>query len=282
MSFFNTWILLASALVAPEGNFFPPHTRWMAENETQQLFLKKLGGLKEDMMEFNEQELQSWASQNADELNAIAREKEIPITFSPFSERTFGSLALLELNLAWHGKPAQTEMSFYAENILKVKGLEFNSDSFKVYQSRRHQFPVIKLKTKNGDFVYVTIADKKLNGVALSQRIKTIKKTLSRSKKHYTQMLMPQLAYESFIDISWLNEMKNNQDYMVSQAVEYLKLKVDEKGCAVKAGAGMVFIPISVQQPLTIDKPFYFWIERPGCLMPLVEGYIDQDAVQVA
>ncbi len=283
MSFFNTWILLASALIAPEGNFLPPQTRWTPVNESQKGFLKKFNyDLKHDMRLLDSQELKSWASDNHEDLNKIAQENQLPITFSPFKTGEFGSLALLQLNLLWAQTPEAVPMAFKNEcNARAAKGILFDQ-GFKVYHSAYHEHPVVKIKTKSGDYFCATLSNESLNGVDLSQKIKRIKKSLRKADhRAYSQVLMPQFKHEGFIDISWLNGLRTKQDFMLKEAVEYLQLTCDEKGCAVKAGGGFHFVPISVREgnPLVIDKPFYFWIERTGCRVPLVEGYINTDTI---
>ena len=229
MTFFNTWVLLIAALIAPEGTFLRQCQRWTPINKQQKSFLKKVTNHKRDLQNFAPEELQAWASDDAAKLNQIAAEKQIPIIFDSFDEGEFGSLALLQLDLAWKKTPVQKEMVYTnaQKEATSIKGLLFRN-GFRVYTSKYHSSPIAKIKTSSGDLLCVTTAEDALEGFALSQKIKRIQRSLVKTNKHaYSELLMPQISYEGFIDISWLNGLTTvNQDFAIKRAVEYLKLTV--------------------------------------------------------
>ena len=280
------WILLASALMAPEGTFIDQGTKWKATNTDQKALVKKLHMLKHELPKFSQDELQAWASDDHTVLNEIARKHTIPITFDPFTEGKFGTLSLLHLNLEWVTKPTKTTTKFMNSDgeAVAVDALLFSQD-FKLFTSSCYPHSIVKIKTKSGDYVCMTLADKKADSFNLSKKIKRIRRRLAVPKKSsYSAVIMPQLSYDGFVDISWMNGLrcktKQRKKYSIEKAVEYLKLRCDQEGCSVKAGVGLEFVPISSNaNPLIMNKPFYFWLERPGYTCPLVEAYIDLDAL---
>lgn len=283
MSYFNTWLLLASALISPDGQFLNGG-KWKPQNVPQKFLIKNIAPLKYDMP-FYFNELNALSSADHKELNALAQEYNIPLTFQPFGPKEFGSLAVLDIALNWPHKAKSTEILFPAsgqKRSTSVKALQFTQD-IEVYQLKNYQSPLVKIKTDSGDMVYVTIADEELRHKALSKKINKLRKDMKSAKKmHCNAFIMPQIEYEGFLDISWMIGLtyasKHNQ-YSIKDAIEYLKLTCDPEGCTVKAGAGLQFYPISTSNTVTINKPFYFWIERPGTKFPLVESYIDIDSL---
>lgn len=287
MSFFNIWILLTSALMAPQGTLFQNATM-MPVNNQQNILLSKYKSIQKDAKYFTSDELQAWASIDHNELNAIAYANQIPISFSPFAAGKFGSLSILSLDLQWLQRPELNNILFDAqEGTTRVQGLEFNKH-VSVYKSRGHKYPLIRIKTRNGDYLWLTVANESLSGFELSKKIKHIKKNISiLKKKNHPSVIMPQIDFEGFVDISWMEGLRiadKRNAYAIDSAIEYVKLTCDQEGCSVKAGAGLEFIPVSVapdyQPPLIIDQPFYFWIERAQCKHPIVEAYIDSDSLK--
>jgi hypothetical protein len=287
MSFFNIWILLTSALMAPQGTLFHNATM-MPVNNQQNILLSKYKSLQRDTKYFTSDELQAWASTDNNELNEIARENGIPISFSPFADGKFGSLSILSLDLKWLQKPELNKILFETdEGAKRVQGLEFNKH-VSIYKSRCHKYPVVRIKTRTGDYLWLTVATEQLQGFELSKKIKHIKKNMNSLKRaNHSSVIMPQISFEGFVDISWMEGLRiadKRNEYAIDSAIEYVKLACDQEGCSVKAGAGLEFIPVSVvpdyHPPLIIDQPFYFWIERAQCKHPIVEAYIDYDSLK--
>lgn len=282
MSFINLWALLASALLAPEGAFIENHCKWKSMNASQKMLIRKLDTVRDELPQYSDDELQAWASTDHELLNEIAQQHNIPFTFASFAPGQFGSLSILHLRLAWLHKPAVTTIAF--EGIYPVNALLFNHDA-KMYKSPKHRYPIVKIETNSGDCICMTVANKVITDAAtLSKTIKKISNTLVESNEDCCAVIMPKLSFDGFVDISWLEGLrtlsKENMRYRISSAVEYLKLTCDQEGCSVDAGAGIVFDAISCHaQPLVFDKPFYFWIEREGVSIPLLEAYIDREVL---
>ena len=283
MTSFTTWMLIVAALVAPEGSFIH-NPEWIAKNSSQEYFLTNFFSSKNELSQFSENEMNMWASQDHEELNTIAHENAIPITFDPFPENGFGTLAVMDVNLTWKHKPTRTTGDFFNDYLqyYKVKTLSFAKDFDVFFSSGRHPYPIIKIATQSGDHICVTIADpdEEPNSFSVAKDIKNIRQSMvQRSEPDYPTVILPQFTYNGFIDISWILGMSENK-YEITQAAQYLKLTLDDTGCKVKSGVGLGFMCIScAPASYVFNKPFYFWIERSGMQTTLVEGYVDGDAL---
>lgn len=286
MSYFNIWFLLFSSLLTPEKLFINGIGQWSYINKEQKTLLKNFSKYSSELSNIRGHELQVWASKNHDELNRIAQQYQVPIVFQPIKAGKFATLSIFNVDLAWINKPVKTQFEFFADKkIVSSKGLEFNQN-FKLYTSKTHPYPIVKIETHTGDYVCLSIAGdmKPLDQFALSKKIRNIKNHIVPSKEVCKLVVIPHITYRGFIDTSWLRGIcyKNKHHrYTVQDAIEYLKLSCDDTGCSVKAGLAIEFCPISVgMAPLTINRPFYFWIERPGLKCPLIEAYIDIDSIK--
>lgn len=287
----NTWLLIAAAVINPQSTFLSHDTTWTSVNDQQCHFLHMIDKLKQDGSLLKEKELQCWISQDHAKLNQIAKEHDIPVTFDSFLSHEFGSLAILNLNLSWLNRPQETSYQFKKVQN-KIKGLSFSQD-FEVVYSSAYGNPLVKIKTQSGDILYLTIADRnyrKKDSFALSQQIKKIRKNIqkkSKTKKQYGSVMIPQFAYQGMLDATWLTGMtccesnKSDNCYIISNPVYHVKMQCNVNGCSVKAGVGLTYIPISSEQEtIIIDRPFYFWVERPGCHYPIIEGAMNENFVE--
>lgn len=291
MTIFNTLVLIASALMAPEGIFIEESPIWKSIDERQAQFLDYLPELKKDCSSLSSDELKSWASENHEELNKVAVEQNIPITFTPFAHNEFGTLSVMALDLKWLKKPSTTPCMFKDQRS-SVDALLFTSN-FEVIYTDYYANPIVRIKTKSGDIICATIADE-WGLKYFEDQITMIRQDIEDgnferqdrdSEDSYNAVVIPQFEYEGFSDISWLNGMKcgtsaKNNEYAINQAVKYIKIRCDYNGCNIKAGTGLSFVPVSSGKgPLVIDEPFLFWVERPGCHFSLIEGLVDSDAL---
>ena len=287
MTIINTWLLIASAVLNPQSTFFSQDVLLVPANDQQCRFLQMIDDLEQDCSLLNRNELQSWVSRDHIKLNQIAKAHDIPINFGSFLPNEFGSLSILNLNMSWLHQPNETIYQFKKMHN-KVKGLSFTQD-FEVVYSSAHNNPVVKIKTQSGDILYLTIADRnyqKKDFFALSQHIEKIRNNIrerSKTKKHYDCVIIPQFVYQDMLDATWLVgmeccELDKSNSYVINNPAHYVKMQCDVHGCCVKAGVGLTYIPISTEQKtFMIDRPFYFWVERPGSHYPLIEGVMNSD-----
>jgi len=236
---------------------------------------------------FDDQELRSWASTDANELNAILKKEGFAIELEQFGQDGFGVVSILDVLVKWLEKGKKSTIDADGKQYDAVKMHE----GFIVYSSPHHPYPLLCVSTKSGDQVWMTIADEPLPGFRLLEKINDIKKDIQLV--HYDDVKFPMIDYDQENDISWLLGLKLLSTYRISQARQQTKFKMNEEGAHVKSAVALGFEKCCIRQiskHLVIDKPFYLWIERPTVVFdqqikrvapnlpfPILAGYFDTD-----
>lgn len=107
---------------------------------------------------------------------------------------------------------------------------------------------------------------------------------------YYDEVNFPMVDINQEVDIKWLETLEackgNESIYYIAQALQQTKFQMNEKGAKVESAVAIgcrctccpVFKPKKI---LTIDKPFYLWIIRPGMKTPIFAAFIDKDSWKV-
>ncbi|MDR3647372.1 MAG: serpin family protein [Candidatus Babeliales bacterium] len=280
MSFSMTILPIIAALLAPEGKFMNRKMQWNAVNKQQEFFLNKYFSKKDELTNFTEKEIRAWASQDHNELNKLARDNGFDIQLQPFKPYEFGSLAIFDVMVKWLQKGISTRLTYQDKSYKAVK---LEDSNFNVYKFAKgiHDQPIVEIKTQSKDKVYMTIADKELKDFELLDKISSLRDQIANKNyrlKSYTDVIFPCIDLNHEVDISWLIAMYSNGNKItISQALQQTKLKMDETGARVESAVmlGMCRSCYRLEKQLIIDKPFYIWIERENCSIPVFAGYIE-------
>lgn len=282
MSFTATLFPIIAALSAPEGTYFKTNNQWMCVNDKQTHFIENFFSKKSELSQLDEKELRSWVSTDHTELNTIARNNGFNIAFEPFRDTEFGALSILDVAVQWVEKGTIENIS---HNNIAYKAAQLKNN-FSVFETKQYPYPVAAIKTQSNDVVYMTLADKPLQEFALLQKINDIKEYIASAQPTpYDYVRFPQVSLDQQVDISWLLDMQcpnknGGLNWKISQAMQQTKFKMDGKGAHVESAVAITFqrmiacVTLPVKR-LVIDQPFYVWIERPGCSIPVFAGYID-------
>lgn len=274
---------IIAALLAPEGKFMDVDSQWNSKNPRQAYFLRNFFSKKAELKNFSNEEIRSWASIDYNELNQIAKENGFNIQLQPFGPLEFGSLAIFDVIIKWLKNGISSTLDFDNE-VYKAVRIE-NLHVFNVYKlnDEIYRNPVVEIKTQNNDRVYMTIADEKFNGFSLLRKINELSDAIGYSKNHhdicksvhYDSVIFPFVELNQQVDISWIKDMYSN-GCTISQALQQTKFKMDENGARVQSAVMVSMLKsIAIPKELKIDKPFYIWIERENCSIPIFAGYID-------
>ncbi len=244
--------------------------------------------------ELGHKELRYWVDWVAENLNKILREEGFGIQLKDFKKGEFGVVSILDVLVEWLIKGQEDEI--IADGVVypavrmgatgRVDGQY--TQLVEVFESSRHPHPVGMLRTKTGDKVYVTVAEKKGHAewppkdFALYLAIEYIRRDLNTSPGEWAGMIFPMVDINDRPDISWLigmNTIDQQGNYAeVSQALQQTKFKMNQYGARVKSAVAIGVTITAVRhkpQWLIIDEPFYLWIERDGVSFPIVGMYVD-------
>lgn len=277
------------AAVQKSEDFLGKDRIWNAINEEQRKFLQGAYTLRQ-ASKFSEKELRAWASENAQELNAILKRENFTIHLDEFREGEFGAVSILDVLTEWLVEGFTSTKLMYKEKEYPAVTLKANMRSdtdprnmYECYVSRHHNFPVAMLNTKSGDRVYMTVAGRSYTSFELIHRIYEIQGSLRETVSHYESLIFPMVSLDQEVDIGWLKGMwtvnAGGQECKINQALQQTKFKMNQFGARVKSAVAVSFMITSVREPrrfLVIDQPFFLWITRSGVSTPILYAYVDE------
>lgn len=257
-----------------------------AVNDQQAVFLERYMQDKEVLKAFSPDELRTWVSKDADELNGILKQEGFGIQLNPFRPTEFGVVSILDVMMKWLHEGQRSSIirtQGASEGGARYEAFELK-DGFYVGQLEGYAHPIITIKTKNEDgalgkdSVHLTVADEALGGDKLWEKILKLRMLERKEIEEYTHVVIPMIDYDQSFKLDWLLGL-NVGGWFISQALQQTKFKMNDKGARVKSAVAIAMMRSAMPMPsnkLIIDKPFYLWIEREGVPYPIFTGYLDE------
>ncbi|MFA5052499.1 MAG: hypothetical protein WC565_00335 [Parcubacteria group bacterium] len=231
---------------------------------------------------FSKDELKSYASASAETLNKILERNGFPdMRLADLNRWEFGTAAILDVMLSWRKKGIKTNLKYEGKNYPAVEMAGGLDAGFEIVRYKGND--VAAIKTKNGDVVYMTIADKAYEGFALANRINAIADTTPKnSEEKVDSLYFPMIDAKVDSDISWLCGLRiKRTDFYIAQALEQTKIRMDETGVRVTSAVSLGMQITAYARIVRIDKPFFMWIERTdkeGGKLRYFYGYFAEDS----
>lgn len=246
-------------------------------NKDQRLLTTSYFSKHPELALFSDSELRSWASHDDRELNAILEKEKFNIRLKKFLPGEFGVVSILDVLVNWRHIGTKTHIK--AENGLVYPAVTLDTGVTCCFDVDSSSSNLIKIETNTSDVVWIATNAQPLEGFALLERIKALKDGMSNVELPCPacRVQFPMIDINQEVDIKWLLGMRFGE-YSISQALQQTKLRVNEKGAQVRSAVAVAamksFTP--KKKTLIIDKPFYFWIERPGLSYPLCAAYVSE------
>jgi hypothetical protein len=257
---------------------------WDSINVKQDIFLRHYFSKRSELGEFLNKELRSWVSHDYATLNKILTDNGFSIQLRPFASNSFGVVSILDVLIEWLHEGLATSIDVEANQYPAVS----IKQGFDVKMSPHHEYPIVAIKTKSGDTVYMTVADRSRYEFDLLGHIELIQGALREynpsldgystflNHSKYNQIIFPMVNIDKEEDVTWLLGLKKG-DWRIAQALQQTKFKMDEKGARVESAVALhVEKTYSKPIPFVINKPFFIWISRPGCTAPVFAEYITE------
>lgn len=212
-------------------------------------------------------------------LNKVLKDEGFSIQLKrrPPQDNQLGVVSILDVMVKWLHEGNKTVLEAADENRYPAVAM---SKGFDLYHTSVHNHPVIAIPTKNGDNVFITVADKQYESFELLSRIKEIRKA-SIKKDHvgicYNEIVFPMVDYDKELSLDWLVGLRSRSGF-IAQALQQVKFKMNEEGAHVKSAVALSVERACIQldkSTYTVDKPFLIWIERPEAEAPILADYID-------
>lgn len=229
--------------------------------------------------------LDALASTDYQALNVFLAKRKFEIQFSPFPPRDIGVVSVLDKQVRWQdnrGKnyPIRTEKGIVPGFRLSVGANVYKLADFV-------DAHLVELKTASEDTLWIADGlEPGLSGIQMVRHTLAIMNTASRGNVtlSYDFVAVPKVDLDVEPDISWMKDAisVNPAGYTITQALQQLKLRMNETGARVKAATAMSVMRGMVrqrhEQAFVINKPFYGWWVQEGVSFPIGVFFADWDS----
>lgn len=241
-------------------------------NGTQEAFLAHYLNNTDVLSKLSSDEMRSWASTNFDELNTILKNEGFDIRLEQTSDDDVGIVAILKAAIEWKEKAKKINIAHnntYYDAIL----LEEAKQGCTVTQPTNYAHPIASVETKSGDTIHFAIADEEAEGFALRDKIELLRNA-QKTPTNISSVAVPMVDLNEKQQLDWLLGLIFDE-YVVSEAEQQTKFKMNETGAKVESAAVLVIERCCAPtKRYTIDQPFFVWIERPGMDEPYFTAYV--------
>jgi hypothetical protein len=264
-------------------NYMTEDSHWFPKNEEQYQFLKEFGLFKEDVAKLGKN-IVCKASKEVDVINDFLKKNGFDIELSPVGEKGFAVASILNVLVEWVEAGKKTSIlnknGTFPAVSLKADGVS----GPRMYLNQKvHPYPVVEIKTKSGDIVYMTVMDFMRGDLfSISEKVEKLNEIgkMTDTEDCACTVIFPMVDYNQKVDISWLKGLTLN-DYTIGEAFQQTKFRMNEIGARAESAVAMGFRCMCLdkerEKVVLIDKPFLLWIRRDGIDLPLFSGIFAED-----
>ncbi|KAI9021280.1 hypothetical protein DFJ74DRAFT_120331 [Hyaloraphidium curvatum] len=257
---------------------------WSAVTDTQRAFLARYRTRLVDVDAMGSQ-LERQAAARAAEVNAWLASKGWPdVKLDETGPGGFAVASVMDVLVEWTKAGLKTSIRANENSFPGVQ----QANGVEAFQAEGHPHPVVKLTTKSKDVVYMSVAgdlaEKAAGGhLGMPDALDSIK-ALPRKSMAVSGVIFPCITYSGGENLDFLVGLRTSPDadhYEVSQAVQKTKFRMNEIGARAQSAAamGMKRSRPAITKPwITIDRPFFCWIERDGVGVPIFAGFFAEDS----
>jgi hypothetical protein len=225
------------------------------------------------------EDMHSEISDDYEVLNKFLQSYKFPACFNPFDG--IGVASILDMLVKWSEKGRRTTLHAMGTTY---PAFTLKPSSVVVYKLVDARNPLVGLKTETGHTMWLFTPDEApTDGIDLMMTVEQILATTKRQSQP-AQVTVPMLDIDTSSDVSWLKGLvgysEAHDTYVVEDAFQMVKIRVNEIGARVKAATGVTLRGISVgPEPIVFDRPFIAWFTQPGHeKFPLAATYADTDS----
>jgi len=229
-------------------------------------------------------EIESIADTNHKNINKWLADRGFQIQLSDFGPGGFGVASMLDLLGEWAIKGKK--WSVKTDEGEYYPGIKMTNFGKKFYRVKENPNFIIEIETKDNDHVYLMMVDEVPTGLGLLDFVEEIHKEKQTTPFDYDSFIFPKIDLDEQFTLDWLLglrfETPNGKEpfYVISQALQQTKLKMNEEGFRVKSAVALGILagaaPVK-KEPYVINKPFLMWITRDGLAKPLFIAYLSKD-----
>jgi hypothetical protein len=267
---------IVGALVEAE-RFIGSGRGWVATNPDQEAFLRVFFATRADLELLSAEELRSWASGDATELNAVLEREGFAIRIPALGPSEFGVLSILDVLVEFVREGERATVTYEGMTYPAVR---LAAAGIVIPAGVDHDEPVVLLATTSGDRICMTVADRPRSGFDLLARIEVLRAGLGAIDAPAGSVVFPMVDLSQEEELGWLVGMHTDGDdpYAVSHGAQQTKFRMDTRGARVESAAVVaVRVMAAIPRDLVIDRPFFCWVERDGVRAPILAAYVDRE-----
>ncbi len=272
-----------SAAIRKAEEFLERVESTSVSNETQRKFLDQIHAYcKGDIDRIKE--IESIADTNHKNINKWLAERGFQIQLGDFGPGGFGVASMLDLLGEWAIKGKK--WSVKTEDDEYYPGIKMTNYGKEFYRVKENPNYIIEIETKENDLVYLMMVDEVPTGLGLLDFVEKIHKEKHKALFDYDGFIFPKIDLDEQITLDWLLDLQfetpkgKEPFYVISQALQQTKLKMNEEGFRVKSAVALGILagaaPVK-KEPYEINRPFLMWITREGLSKPLFIAYLNKD-----
>jgi len=252
-------------------------------NDLQKKFIDEIyANCKGDVSQIDE--IESIADINNEKINRWLAERGFQIKLDPFGRNGFGVASMLDLIGEWAIKGKK--WSVETEDGKYYPGIKMNNYGLKFHRVKDNPNFIIEIDTRSDDTVFLMMADEVPAGLALVDYIEQIMNSKMTAPFEYEGVIFPKINLDERMTLDWLIDLKLDTPsqeipyYVIAQALQQTKLKMNEIGFRVKSAVALGILAGAAPrktESYVINRPFLMWITRLGLSKPLFIGYLNKD-----
>ncbi|MHA1882742.1 MAG: hypothetical protein ACTSUO_06820, partial [Candidatus Thorarchaeota archaeon] len=277
-----TYPIVSAVMKAEE--FIQDSKGFLPSNDIQRIFLAEF--YKQSLSDISRMdEIESFAHTQATVINKWLEERGFSIRLGEFKKGSFGVVSMLDLLGEWLTKGQDT--SIIDDDKKQYPAVVISGYGLKFYSIPGDKNLVVKLEIKNGDFVYMKMESEVPDGLDLPTHVETYHTKMQEyNAEDISGVIFPKIDLDIESKLDWLvgfgieNDNSEIPLYIIEEALQQTKLKMNSDGFRVKSAVALGSAPISGMrktEPYVIDKPFLMWVTRPQFARPLFVGYLNKD-----
>ncbi len=228
---------------------------------------------------YPEDEIQSFISDNAPELNKILRDKGFNIQLDEKMPFDLGVVTIMDLMAKWLAKADPATVNHEG---VDYPAAQIKSGASIVNNGRLN--PTLMIRTRNGLCVFIQIADYERSGLDLFHHIFKQARTMTHSETP-CDATIPLVDLDDQPDISWIVGLRcDSPFFIINQALQQNKLKITLDGVRAESAvalAGVRSISFNERPKFVVDRPFNIWIAYANSELqyfPLFCAYVAPDS----
>ena len=269
---------IVAALIAAD-DVLECRADWRAVSDVQARFLADVFASARDEV-IRVPEIEALASRKADELNVFLERRGFGARFDPFEPYDFGSASVMDLVARWRHRGKAS--SLRTPDGHDVPAVRTDARAVEFFRADSHPHPIARMQTRAGDAVWMTMHETLLEAKdlgAVGPRLADQKRPVDE----FDGLVFPMVDLATDADLLWLVGLGSadarGQPVRLAQARQATTLRMNEMGFRARSATSVTMRlgMTARRRPHVIDRPFLFWLERPGLSRPLFTAWLTED-----